>query len=380
MWAILAIFVMLAGCAGAQWMMSGSGFVLTLLVALSVWLSGCTDGTRIPMSKDNGDALTIPLEDTAGSGEADLLGEEDNYEEDNKIPPDPNKDTDEDGVIDSEDNCPLVFNPEQEDADVNGYGDACDDAMFISPCCGPECSLDSDGDSVPDVYDLCPYTPNPDGMIDNLDSDGDGVGDVCDSTNDFDEDGVPDSEDNCPRVYNADQANSDPGECDQYGDACDLCTDPEESDCLSPCGDFCCYDADGDGLAGGYMPGGDPGMCGGTPNYEDNCPFTPNPVQEDSDQDGVGNACDNCPETANPLQWDVNGDGIGDECDEIAQTAMQRDTLRLATLEKWLLQDSLTSTVYLASHGGSPEQARLDLAVVLRKRFIQSGVLSDDAC
>ena len=35
-------------------------------------------------------------------------------------------DTDEDGVNDAEDNCPSVANPDQEDEDGNGIGDACD--------------------------------------------------------------------------------------------------------------------------------------------------------------------------------------------------------------------------------------------------------------
>lgn len=36
-------------------------------------------------------------------------------------------DTDDDGVYDDVDNCPLVFNPEQEDEDEDGEGDACED-------------------------------------------------------------------------------------------------------------------------------------------------------------------------------------------------------------------------------------------------------------
>jgi chitodextrinase len=38
-------------------------------------------------------------------------------------------DTDGDGVPDSIDNCPIVYNPDQVDADGNGKGDACEDAI-----------------------------------------------------------------------------------------------------------------------------------------------------------------------------------------------------------------------------------------------------------
>jgi hypothetical protein len=41
-------------------------------------------------------------------------------------PPPP--DSDGDGIPDSTDNCPSVYNPDQADADYDGIGDACDDA------------------------------------------------------------------------------------------------------------------------------------------------------------------------------------------------------------------------------------------------------------
>ncbi len=70
-------------------------------------------------------------------------------------------DTDNDGVHDSIDNCPLVSN-DQADRNGNGIGDACDG--------------DVDGDTIVDIHDNCPTSAN----LDQADADGDGIGDACD--------------------------------------------------------------------------------------------------------------------------------------------------------------------------------------------------------
>lgn len=69
------------------------------------------------------------------------------------LPPD----SDNDGVSDSDDNCPVVANPEQEDGDSDQVGDACDNCTLVS-------------------------------NVDQNDTDADGYGNICDA--DFDNNGA----------------------------------------------------------------------------------------------------------------------------------------------------------------------------------------------
>lgn len=94
-------------------------------------------------------------------------------------------DTDGDGVVDSIDNCPNIFNPirpmdngKQADSDGDGIGDACDSCpLEAGNACTPFVVGDDDHDGIPTWLDNCPFVSNPD----QVDADGDGKGDACDA-------------------------------------------------------------------------------------------------------------------------------------------------------------------------------------------------------
>jgi hypothetical protein len=92
-------------------------------------------------------------------------------------------DRDGDGIVDSDDSCPDVFDPirpmddgARADYDGDGIGDACDGCPFTVGSCARPPDFDRDGDGVSDADDDCPELSN----ADQLDTDGDGQGDACD--------------------------------------------------------------------------------------------------------------------------------------------------------------------------------------------------------
>jgi hypothetical protein len=127
----------------------------------------------------------------------------------------PPLDSDNDKITDEDDNCVLVPNVDQANADDDTFGDACDpcpmgtqsgidvDADGIDDSCDA-CALgpnhDEDGDGLYDACDNCPGDANHSEKDDQRDEDSDGVGDACDPTNKlpnqrlfFDGFGPPDS-------------------------------------------------------------------------------------------------------------------------------------------------------------------------------------------
>ncbi|XXX77706.1 DNRLRE domain-containing protein [Sorangium sp. So ce134] len=283
------------------------------------------------------------------------------------------------------DNCVDAYNPDQSDADGDGFGDACDS-------CAGSGADDSDGDGVCDGADNCVGAYNPD----QSNADGDGFGDACDfcagsGSSDGDGDGLcDDGVDNCWH-YNPDQSDADG---DGLGDPCDECYGPgaydSDDDWLCDGEDNCAEaanpdqsDADGDGV-------GD--AC-------DNCAATPNPDQADRDVDGVGNACDacagsggadgdgdgvcdetdDCPFDHNPDQADSDGDGVGDACDVLCVT-IQRGTFgQVADTAIWALYPSYNegSSPYL--HTGLSNGAETRALYRFELDFIPYGATVESA-
>jgi hypothetical protein len=219
-------------------------------------------------------------------------------------------DADFDFVGDLCDNCPTYFNPDQYNSDTDKFGDACDNCPYLNSLD----QYDNDGDKVGNPCDNCPYIAN----YDQANYDADRYGDACDlcpyffSTNqdDYDGDKVGDQCDNCYAYSNVDQANYDN---DYYGDVCDNCKYIANNDQR---------DLDNDSVGDACD------NCLNTQNYNqlntdadyfgdacDNCYAVANNDQRDFDLDLVGDACDNCVFLANFNQKDYDGDKIGDVCD-----------------------------------------------------------------
>ena len=186
-----------------------------------VTCSGADDNCPTVANLDQADS------NNNGTGDACEDDDEDGaFNPEDNCPSDLNEeqeDADEDGVGDVCDNCLEDENEDQDDADGDLQGDACD---LCPVAVGGDCSVvDADGDGVcadpnagagcPPDADVCPSLSD-----DQQDADGDGRGNACNDEEDPDGDEFADAElDNCPGERNDDQADAD---LDFVGDACDL--------------------------------------------------------------------------------------------------------------------------------------------------------------
>jgi len=331
-------------------------------------LDGILDGVEV------GENVYSPLDiDEDGfidAKESAILDDDHDGSNDQFDGPGENGESDGDGILNKNDNCPNDKNVEQTNTDGDEFGDICDS--------------DDDNDGMPDLEDRCSLIYIDGGI--HIDTDGDTEGDECDQDidddglnnddelilgtdpydADTDDDGIDDYDDNCKLIPNSLLLNNDN---DEYGDACDddddndgvlddddNCDFEENPDQLNfdgdQLGDSCDSDDDNDTRPedgdNSDIEGDAPCTGGNVVTCDDNCPRIINMNQNDMDSDGIGDVCDtdidgdgikqdyddsgnpnenpciggifencddNCPLAVNPGQEDADNDGIGDLCD-----------------------------------------------------------------
>ncbi|PRP89928.1 hypothetical protein ENSA5_69650 [Enhygromyxa salina] len=293
-------------------------------------------------------------------------------------PPKCKEDEDGDDVQLSCDNARDHYNPDQDDQDIDGYGDIAD-LCQLTP--SDSNTADSDKDGIGNDCDTCRQTADkynleaamlgdPRMWVRNIpfqfDFDNDGIGDVCDNCITRANCGV--FNDSNPHRVGVPVPYDDPGVCqtdintDMIGDAC---IDPDTNmpindldNAAGPVGFGMTDDFDQDGInnledwcprqpvAQDYA---DRAECTDDADCAtgSNCAVTPanNGVRYcnhvDSDGDQVGDLCDTCPYEANPMQVtdtgmqidDEDGDFVGQACETNSACNVRKDARPYAFMD-----------------------------------------------
>ena len=250
----------------------------------------------------------------------------------NVDPPSCEEDEDGDDIRYGCDNAPYYFNPDQRDSDEDGIGDVEDLCPLVESA--PANTADSDKDGIGNECDSCRQATNQYNDSDGISVDPRMLVRNVPSQIDTDEDGIGDVCDNCVTVANCEGygpgnefevgdpiAYDDPSKCqrdddaDLVGDACD---GMQAEGAAGPVGLGPADDFDQDGLV----------------NDIDLCPRQPvDPVAcTDDTACGPGRDCDTSVGVCNHL--DRDGDLVGDVCDtcafvsnpaQVAEGGMQED-------------------------------------------------------
>ena len=342
---------------------------------------GVDDGTEVARGTNPNNPADFPLIDGDGDGTGDLVDNCPTIPNPSQVDTDGDgtgdtcdNDDDGDGLADGTDNCRLNANPSQADADADGVGDGCDNcAGTTNPGqddndgdhLGDVCDPDDDNDGVNDVFDPAPPSGTP-FMLANA------TGILSTSlavvSNNAAFVGIekyfPDESRavqlgffdlknrsfTATAVAPADQARVgwltvgiDTNLCACFavtaGDRLTIETDAGPITVALPANaqtirSLIFVATDGSTYLQYFYPNGPltnlqySAQVGG---QLDNCQFVANPLQQDSDGDGLGDFCDvtpddldgdnvlnvadNCPAAHNPAQQDSDGDGQGDACD-----------------------------------------------------------------
>ena len=249
-------------------------------------------------------------------------------------------DSDKDGIVDREDQCPNAPGPLATngcpDTDMDGVTDDKDRCPTEAGNANLAGCPDEDMDGTPDIDDKCPEVEGPAENMGCPDADGDGVNDAedkcpntagtpeMDGCPDTDGDGISDGEDKCPELAGTPDTNGCPdSDGDGVNDGEDKCPDTAGNPRLNGC-----PDSDNDGVADnddqcpdvvGDAPTGCPDADGdGFTDQDDKCPNVAGTFNgcPDTDGDGVGDDVDRCPTQA--------GTAANGGCPEIKQEVQER--------------------------------------------------------